>query len=161
MSIYQFSATLMNGEEKELKDYEDNVLLIVNTATACGFTPQLEALQTLYETYKDDGFIVLGFPSNQFNEQNPGTNQETTEFCQLNYGVTFPLFQEVNVKGEAVHPLFKYIIEEKSGIMTDAIKWNFTKFLIDQSGHVINRYAPITKPEKIKVDIEKLLRGNH
>ena len=160
MSIHQFSATLMNGEDKSLKDYAGNVVLIVNTATECGFTPQLKALQELYETYKEAGFSVLGFPSNQFNEQNPGTNKETEEICQVNYGVTFPLFQEIAVKGKEAHPLFKYITEEKAGIMTEAIKWNFTKFLVDQSGRVVKRYAPITKPEKIKADIERLLKSN-
>lgn len=160
MSIHQFAATLMNGEEKSLQEYAGNVLLIVNIATECGFTPQLKALQGLYEAYKEDGFIVLGFPSNQFNEQNPGTNEETEEICQVNYGVTFPLFLEVAVKGEETHPLFKHLIEEKAGIMTGGIKWNFTKFLVDQSGCVVKRYAPITKPEKIKADIEQLLKSN-
>lgn len=157
MSIHPFSATRMNGAEKSLEDYKGNVLLIVNTATECGFTPQLKALQTLYDTYKDDGFVVLGFPCNQFKQQNPGTNEETAEVCQLNYGVTFPLFQEVDVKGTAAHPLFDYLTEEKPGVMTSAIKWNFTKFLVDQEGQVVKRYAPITKPPKIRENIEKLL----
>lgn len=159
MSVYPFSATLMNGEDKSFTDYQDKVLLIVNTATKCGFSSQLKGLQSLYETYGEAGFVVLGFPCNQFKNQEPGTNEETEQACQLNYGVTFPLFQKVDVKGEHAHPLYDYIRQEKKGFVTSTIKWNFTKFLINQDGHVIKRYAPTTAPEKIAADVEALLHG--
>ena|SRR5690625_2291064 len=157
MSIHSFSVNLMNGEEKFLADYQGDVLLIVNTATQCGFAPQLKELQALYEEHKDEGFHILGFPCNQFKNQEPGTNEETAEACQLNFGVTFPLFQKINVKGEDAHPLYKHLTTEKKGFMTSAIKWNFTKFLIDQDGEVIKRYAPTTAPKKIDEDIVALL----
>lgn len=157
MTVYNYSATLMNGHEKSFAEYDGKVLLIVNTATKCGFAKQLNELQTLYETYQDDGLIVLGFPSNQFKNQEPGTNEETESACQTNYGVTFPLFQKVDVKGEQAHPLFQYLTNESRGMMTDQIKWNFTKFLIDRGGNVTKRYAPITSPKKIATDIEALL----
>ncbi len=158
MSIHQFSAGLMDGEEKSLAEYKGKVLLIVNTATKCGFAPQLKELQALYEEHKEEGFEVLGFPCNQFNNQEPGTNEETAEACQLNFGVSFPLFQKIDVNGDNAHLLYKYLTEEKKGLMTAAIKWNFTKFLIDQDGEVIKRYAPTTGPKKIEADIVELLK---
>ncbi|MFC2947824.1 glutathione peroxidase [Virgibacillus sediminis] len=158
MSIYDFSATTIEGEEKSLEVYKGKVLLIVNTASKCGFTPQFEALQSLYEEYKDQGFEILGFPSNQFKEQDPGTDEEIAEFCQKNYGVTFQMFSKVDVKGENAHPLFNYLTNQKKGIMTNQIKWNFTKFLINRQGEVIERYAPQAKPESLRKDIVEALQ---
>lgn len=157
MSIHEFSARLINGEEKALSDYKDQVLLIVNTASKCGLTPQYEELQILYETYKDQGFTVLGFPSNQFMNQEPGDHNEIAAFCERNYGVSFPIFEKVKVNGKEAHPLFQYLTSQQGGLFTEKIKWNFTKFLIDRSGNVVKRYAPSTSPIKIKVDIEELL----
>ncbi|MBS4201741.1 glutathione peroxidase [Bacillus sp. FJAT-49732] len=157
MSVYQFSATLMNGEEKLLSDYEGKVLLIVNTATKCGFAPQLKELQELYDNYKEKDFEVLGFPCNQFMNQEPGSNEEVIETCQVNYGVQFPLFKKVNVKGKDAHPLYKYLTNESKGFVTSDIKWNFTKFLVDRNGEVIKRYAPTISPSKIEVDIIKMI----
>jgi len=157
MSVYQFSAQTQKDGEKSLSDYKDNVLLIVNTASECGFTPQFQGLQKLYEEYNSRGFEILGFPCNQFGNQDPGTDEEITHFCQSNYGVTFPMFSKIDVKGENAHPLFKYLTNEASGMLSKQIKWNFTKFLIDKNGNVINRYAPQTKPENIEKDIEKAI----
>lgn len=157
MSVYEYSATAMSGEEKSLKEYAGQVLLIVNTATKCGFTPQLKDLQALQEQYQNQGFTVLGFPCNQFGNQEPGPNNEVEKVCQFDYGVQFPLFQKIDVKGENAHPLFQYLTSEQKGFLTEAIKWNFTKFLVDRNGEVIARYAPTTKPENLKVDIEEAL----
>src|SRR5699024_7219251 len=140
-----------------LADYKGNVVLIVNTASECGFTPQYEGLQNLYKKYHDQGFEILGFPCNQFGKQEQGENEEIESFCQKNYVVTFPMFAKVDVKGEGAHPLFKYLTDEASGMLTDQIKWNFTKFLVNREGQVIDRYAPQTKPEKLQDDIEKAL----
>lgn len=156
-NVHDFSAQTITGEDKKLADYEGKVLLIVNTASKCGFTPQYEGLQELYESYKDQGFEVLGFPSNQFMNQEPGSEQDIQEFCQVNYGVSFPMFSKVDVKGKDAHPLFKHLVKEAPGMISDQVKWNFTKFLVDQNGTVINRYAPKTKPESIEKDIQKLL----
>lgn len=149
----------MLGKEKSLADYKGKVLLIVNTASECGFTPQFEGLQKLFETYEDQGFEVLGFPCNQFNNQDPGTDAEISHFCQRNYGVTFQMFSKVDVKGENAHPLFVYLTQEAKGMITKQIKWNFTKFLIDKNGAVIDRFAPQTKPESIEKEIEKALKA--
>jgi glutathione peroxidase len=158
MSIYDFTAITLKGEEKPIRDFEGNVLLIVNTASNCGYTPQYKELQELYDTYKEQGFTILGFPSNQFMNQEPGTNQDIQEFCQLNYGVTFPMFEKVNVNGAGAHPLFTYLSEKEKGILgSKAIKWNFTKFLVNKNGEVYKRYAPATSPVSIKKDIETLL----
>lgn len=158
ISIYDFSAKTIDGEEKSLNDYEGEVVLIVNTASECGFTPQFDGLEKLYDTYKDEGLTVLGFPCNQFNSQDPGSDGEIAIFCRRNYGVTFPMFSKIDVRGENAHPLFVYLTEQAKGVVTRQIKWNFTKFLIDRNGNVINRYAPQTKPENIEKDIEKALR---
>lgn len=155
MSVYDFNAETIQGEEKSLSDYKGKVLLIVNTASKCGFTPQFAGLQEIYETYNDRGFEILGFPCNQFGKQDPGSDEEIAGFCQQNYGVTFPMFSKVDVKGENAHPLFVYLTEEAKGLLTKDIKWNFTKFLIDEQGQVIDRFAPKTKPESIKEEIEK------
>lgn len=154
MNIYDFSATTINGEEKSLEDYKGNVILIVNTASKCGFTPQFEGLQKLYEAYKDKGFVILGFPCNQFNNQDPGTDEEIDSFCRLNFGVTFPMFQKVDVKGDKAHPLFNFLTSEAKGFLSKDMKWNFTKFLINKQGEVIERFAPQTKPESIRKKIE-------
>ncbi|SOC24622.1 glutathione peroxidase [Ureibacillus xyleni] len=157
MSIYEFSARLINGEERSLSDYEGHALLIVNTATKCGFAPQLRELEELYKRYRDNKFIVLGFPCNQFGSQEPGSDEEVAESCQLNFGVSFPLFSKIDVKGEEAHPLYRYLTKEKKGLLTADIKWNFTKFLIDRQGKVIKRYAPTTSPSKIEEDVKRLL----
>ncbi|WP_188456098.1 glutathione peroxidase [Virgibacillus oceani] len=157
MSIYHFSAKTIMGDDKSLNDYKGKVLLIVNTASECGFTPQFEGLQTLYEQYNNQGLEIIGFPCNQFNNQDPGNDKEISAFCERNYGVTFQMFSKVDVKGDNAHPLFVYLTKEVPGMLTKQIKWNFTKFLIDRNGEVINRYAPQTKPENLQKDIENAL----
>ncbi len=181
MNIYDFTVKTNKGIEKSLADYKGEVLLIVNTASKCGFTPQYKELQELYMKYKDQGFTVLGFPSNQFAGQEPGTNEEVAQFCQYNYGVTFPLFEKGDVRGENAQPLFRYLTEQKKfkgfdsahpiasrllGALQekfpqfldgDSIKWNFTKFLVARDGTVSGRYEPTTSPLQMASDIEKLL----
>ena len=156
-TVYDYEVKKPNGEEVSLKEYEGKPLLIVNTASKCGFTPQFEGLQTLYEEYKEQGFTVLGFPCDQFNNQEFDNIDETTEFCQLNYGVTFPMFAKVDVKGDDAEPLFTHLTTEKKGMLSKGIKWNFTKFLVDRNGEVIERYAPQTAPEKLAEDVKKVL----
>ena len=156
-NIYQFEAELLEGENKSFSDYEGKVLLIVNTASKCGFTPQFAGLEKVYEKYKDQGLEVLGFPCNQFGGQDPGTNEQIGAYCQRNYGVSFPMFAKVNVKGPEAHVIFRYLTNNSKGILGSGIKWNFTKFLINKKGEVINRYAPTTKPEDIEQDLEKAL----
>jgi len=157
MSFYEYSAKLNNGRVKKLRDYRGKVLLVVNTASQCGFTPQYKGLQELYARYKDRGFAVLGFPCDQFGHQEPGDDEEIRSFCELNYGVDFPLFSKIEVNGNGAHPVYKFLRSEKGGLLGDAIKWNFTKFLIDKQGNVIDRYAPMTPPETIARDIEREL----
>ena len=140
-----------------MADYKGKVLLIVNTATGCGFTPQYEGLQKLYDKYKDKGLEILDFPCNQFGHQAPGTEEEIQEFCTLKYKTTFPLFAKVEVNGKNEEPLFRYLKSQEGGFLGDDIKWNFTKFLVSREGTVVGRYAPITKPESIEGDIQKLL----
>ena len=156
-SIYQFEAELLEGQNKSLSDYEGKVLLIVNTASKCGFTPQFAGLEKLYEQYKNQGFEVLGFPSNQFGGQDPGSNEQIGEFCQRNYGVTFPMFAKVDVKGPEAHIVFRYLTNNSKGVLGNGIKWNFTKFLINKKGQVVNRYAPTTKPEDLESEIAAAL----
>lgn len=157
-SVFDFSCQTPSGQEKPISDFEGKVLLVVNTASKCGFTPQFAGLEELYEKYKDRGLEVLGFPCNQFGKQDPGSNDEITEFCQLNYGVSFPMFGKVDVNGSDADPLFKHLKAEAPGALgTESIKWNFTKFLVDSSGKVIKRYAPKTKPADIAADVEALL----
>lgn len=159
-SVYDFSAEKLEGGEQSLSDYSGKVLLIVNTASKCGFTPQFDGLEQIYEQYKDQGFVVLGFPCNQFASQDPATNSEIGEFCQRNYGVTFPMFAKIDVNGGDAHPLYKYLSKEAKGILgTEAIKWNFTKFLVGRDGQVIDRFATATKPQDLKKDIEKALKA--
>jgi glutathione peroxidase len=157
-SVYQFEAKTIDGKTRKLADYRGKVLLVVNTASKCGFTPQYAGLEKLYEQYKDRGLVVLGFPSNQFGAQEPGPDDEIAEFCQVNYGVSFPMFSKVDVNGADAHPLFKHLTSAKKGLLGfEAIKWNFTKFLVGKDGEVIERYAPTTTPEAIAKDIEKAL----
>ena len=158
-SIYQFEAELLDGKNKSFADYEGKVLLIVNTASKCGFTPQFTGLEKLYQQYKDQGFLVLGFPCNQFGGQDPGSNEQIGVFCQKNYGVDFPMFAKVDVKGSEAHALFRYLTNNSKGVLGNGIKWNFTKFLIGKDGTVLHRYAPTTKPEALQEDIEKALAG--
>lgn len=157
-NVYDFSATTITGKEVAIADYKDKVLLVVNTASKCGLTPQFKDLEALYEKYKDQGLMILGFPCNQFLSQDPASNEEISEFCQLNYGVSFPMFAKIDVNGDDAHPLFKHLKEAAPGLLgINAVKWNFTKFLVDKSGNVIERYAPTTEPLAIAKDIEKLL----
>ena len=157
-NIYSFSCRLNNGEEKKIVDYSDKVLLIVNTASKCGFTPQYAGLEKLYENYRNSGFEVLAFPCNQFGSQEPGSDEEIKEFCSTNYQTTFPVFSKIDVKGPKADPLFVYLTSSRPGLMgLESIKWNFTKFLINQDGKPIKRYAPNTKPETIATKIESLL----
>ena len=157
-SVYDFSVKDIHGKQQKLEQYKDKVMLIVNVASECGFTPQYKGLEALYEKMHSRGLEVLGFPCNQFGAQEPGTEKEIEAFCELNYGVTFPLFSKVDVNGDDAAPLYKYLKKEKPGLLgTEAIKWNFTKFLVDRGGNVLARYAPNDTPESIAPDIEKLL----
>lgn len=157
-SIYDFSVRDIQGNEKSMADYRDKVLLIVNTASKCGFTPQFEGLQSLYSDLQERGLEVLGFPCNQFMNQDPGDNESISEFCSLNFGVNFPMFAKVEVNGDGTHPLYRFLKKEAKGLMgTEKVKWNFTKFLVGRDGKVIRRYPPTAKPEDIRKDIEKLL----
>ena len=157
MNIYDFKVRNAKGVEVPMTEYQGKVLLIVNTATGCGFTPQYEGLQKLYDKYKDKGLEILDFPCNQFGHQAPGTEEEIQEFCTLKYKITFPLFAKIDVNGKDAAPLFTFLKNQKGGFLGDDIKWNFTKFLVTRDGKVIERYAPVTKPEKIENDILKLL----
>ncbi|SFV66520.1 Glutathione peroxidase family protein [hydrothermal vent metagenome] len=158
MSIYDFNVENIDGKSISMNEYKGKVLLIVNVASKCGFTPQYEGLEKLHDTYKNEGFMVLGFPSNQFMSQEPGTNQEIKFFCQKTYEVEFDMFAKVDVNGENTEPLYKFLKKEQGGFLwMDAIKWNFTKFLIDREGNVIKRYGSSTKPAEISQDIQKLL----
>ncbi len=156
-SIYDFSAQSIDGQTVPLSNYKDKILLIVNTASQCGFTPQYQGLQSLYEKYASQGLEVLGFPCNQFGQQEPGNATEIQSFCETRFGVSFPLFQKIDVNGSNAHPLYKYLTKAAPGIFgTAGIKWNFTKILVDRSGKVIKRYPPMTKPENLSKDIEAL-----
>jgi len=157
MSLYKIKVRDMDDKEVELSQYSGKVLLIINTATSCGFTPQYDGLQDLYEKYADDGFLILDFPCNQFGEQAPGTTAEIHSFCTGRFGVTFPQFAKINVNGENESPLYTFLKKQKGGLFGDAIKWNFTKFLVDRNGNVVERYAPTSKPEGLAKDISKLL----
>ena len=158
-NIYNHSCNDNSGNLQNLSAFEGQALLIVNTASKCGFTPQYNGLQELQEKFKDSGFSVLAFPCNQFGGQEPGSSEEIQEFCTVNYGINFPIFEKVDVKGEDAHPLFKYLTSEKKGLLgSESIKWNFTKFLINKEGKPIARFAPNTTPEKISKEIENLLK---
>ncbi len=160
MKIYEFQVQDGNGAEVPLSRFQGKVLLIVNTASQCGFTPQYEGLEKLYQEFRDQGLEILAFPCNQFGNQEPGSHEEILNFCRLQYSVTFPVFQKVEVNGSNAHPLFTYLKKEAPGILgSQDIKWNFTKFLIDPKGNVVKRYAPITTPKEIREDIQNLLKS--
>ncbi|WP_439442915.1 glutathione peroxidase [Listeria aquatica] len=154
MNVHDFKETTMAGEEITLDTFKGKVLLIVNTASKCGLTPQLEGLEKLYETYQKEGFEILGFPCNQFLRQDPGTNEEILAFCERNYGVTFPMFQKIKVNGKEADPLYKYLVKETGG---KKIEWNFAKFLVDRDGNIVERFSSKTKPEAIEATIQTAL----
>lgn len=157
-NIYQFSAKSNVGEPVELANYQGKVLLVVNTASDCGFTPQYQGLQTIYQQHQKNGLEVLAFPCNQFKQQEKGSDEEIKQFCDLNFNISFPLFSKIDINGDNAHPLFSYLKEQAPGILgSKGIKWNFTKFLVNRDGEVVSRYAPSTKPEDIEADIIKLL----
>lgn len=157
MSIYEYTVKDSQGQDVSLSDYAGKVLLIVNTATGCGFTPQYEGLEKLYKKHRDAGFEILDFPCNQFGHQAPGTNEEIQEFCQLNYQTTFKTFGKVEVNGDDASPLYKFLKKEKGGIASSAIKWNFTKFLVDREGNVLKRFASATTPEQLEKELVAVL----
>lgn len=157
MKIYDFTVKDGMGQDVSLEEYKGKVLLVVNTATGCGFTPQYEGLEKLYETYKDQGFEILDFPCNQFANQAPGTDDEIQHFCKARYNVTFKTFKKINVNGADADPLYKWLKEQKGGVFSSNIKWNFTKFLVDREGNVVARYAPTEKPEKLESKVKELL----
>lgn len=155
--FYNFKATSLQGKEISMDAYKGKTVLVVNTASKCGLTPQLEGLEEMYEKYKDKGFIILGFPCNQFANQEPGDEKSIEEGCVLNYGVTFQMFSKIDVNGDNAHPIYKYLKDELGGTLGSKIKWNFTKFLIDKNGKPVKRFAPVTKPEKIESYIKNML----
>ena len=156
-TIYDFKALTSKGKVLDFAQFKGKVLLIVNTASKCGFTPQFKGLEELNQRYKDRGLVTIGIPCNQFNRQDPGTDSEIEGFCQLNYGVTFQIMKKINVNGDDAHPIFKFLKSRTKGVLGSAIKWNFTKFLVSRDGEVIKRYAPTTAPEKLVKDIEEML----
>src|SRR5918999_1087241 len=156
-SLTDFSATAIDGQDTDLSTYAGQVVLVVNTASECGFTPQYQGLQALQDQYAERGFAVLGFPCDQFGNQEPGDEAQIADFCERNYGVSFPMFSKIDVNGDDAHPLFRWLREEKGGVLGSAIKWNFTKFLVGRDGQVLRRYPPTTKPESLTDDIEKAL----
>jgi len=158
--FYNYNAVSLQGKELNMSDYKGKTILVVNTASKCGFTPQYEGLESLYKKYKDKGLVILGFPCNQFGSQEPGSEKEIAEGCLVNYGVTFPMFSKVEVNGSNAHPLFKYLKSELKGLLGGRIEWNFTKFLIDSDGYPVKRYAPVTTPEKIEQELIKYLPEN-
>jgi len=160
MNFYDLTANNMSGKEVKMNEFEGKVVLVVNTASKCGLTPQLEGLEELYKKYKDRGFEILGFPCNQFANQDPGTNKEISQFCLINYGVTFTMFEKIDVNGENTHPIYKFLKSNAKGLLGSEIKWNFTKFLIDSEGNVVERFAPTTTPAKLEKYIENLLKEN-
>ncbi|MEW6370257.1 MAG: glutathione peroxidase [Pseudomonadota bacterium] len=158
MNVFDFSANSLDGTPVDLSRYRGKVLLIVNTASQCGFTPQYKGLEQLYREYRERGLEVLGFPCNQFRQQEPGSEAEIGAFCEKNFGVSFPLFAKIDVNGDGAHPLYRHLKQEAPGVLgTRSVKWNFTKFLVGRDGRVVKRYAPTTKPEQIADDIARLL----
>ncbi len=157
-TFYAYKATDIKGVQRNMSEYKGKVVLLVNVASKCGFTPQYEGLQKLYEKYEKEGLVILGFPSNQFREQEPGTHKEIQNFCKVNYGVTFPLFEKIDVNGDATHPLYVFLKREATGFLgSEGVKWNFTKFIVDKKGNVLKRYGSSTKPLSIEKDIKILL----
>ena len=158
MSVHDYNAKTIDGKDKKLSEYKGKVMLIVNTASKCGFTPQYEGLEKVFREYKDKGLVVLGFPCDQFGHQEPGDENEIKNFCSLTYDVSFPMFSKIDVNGDKAHPLYQHLKSEAPGVLgSEGIKWNFTKFLVDKSGKVVKRYGSVDKPESITKDIEKLL----
>ncbi len=156
-NFYSFKAKTLQGKEVSMEEYKDKVVLVVNTASKCGLTPQYEGLEKLHKEYKDKGLVILGFPCNQFGNQEPGSEKDIKEGCLLNYGVTFQMFSKIDVNGEDEHPLYTYLKSQKKGMFGSKIKWNFTKFLVDKNGDVVKRFSPTTTPDKLEKDIQKLL----
>lgn len=156
-NFHQFKATSLQNKEIKMESYNNKVVIVVNTASKCGLTPQYEGLEELYKEYKDKGLVILGFPCNQFGKQEPGTEKEISEGCLINYGVTFPMFSKIDVNGDNAHPIYKYLKAELKGTFGNNIKWNFTKFIIDKNGKPYKRFSPTTKPNKLRKDIETLL----
>jgi len=157
MDFYNLEADTLNGKTVSMKDFEGKAVLVVNTASKCGLTPQYEGLEKLYQEFRDEGLVILGFPCNQFGKQEPGSADEIQEFCQVNYGVSFPMFAKVDVNGSDAHPIFKYLKSKKGSLLGSSIKWNFTKFLIDREGRPVKRFAPTTQPHKMERAIRKVL----
>ncbi|MFW5758751.1 MAG: glutathione peroxidase [Bacteroidota bacterium] len=156
-NFYAFNAKDISGKEISMQDFKGKTIVVVNTASKCGFTPQLEGLENLYKKYKDKGLVILGFPCNQFANQEPGDEESIVNGCMVNYGVTFPMFSKIQVNGKDTHPLFQYLKKELSGLLGDRVKWNFTKFVIDKNGQPTKRFAPVTKPEKMESYLQSLL----
>lgn len=156
-SIYDFEANKLNGEKIKLDAFKGKTMVVVNTASKCGLTPQYEGLESMYEKYKDQGLVILGFPCNQFGKQEKGNSDEIQEFCQVNYGVSFPMFEKIEVNGKDAHPMYKYLKSELGGLLGSKIKWNFTKFVIDKNGKPVKRFAPTTAPEKMEDYIKEIL----
>lgn len=159
LTLADFRAALLDGRDQDLGDYRGKVVLVVNTASKCGFTPQYKGLQKLYEEFADQGFVVLGFPCDQFAHQEPGTDEQIGGFCERNFGVEFPLFSKIEVNGSGTHPLYRWLKSQESGLLGGRINWNFTKFLIGRDGAVIGRYGPNRKPEDLRAAVEEALRG--
>lgn len=157
MEFYQFSAKSIKGDNVPMIEFKGKTVLVVNTASKCGFTPQFDGLEKLYQTYKDHGFVILGFPCNQFFNQEPGDEKSIEEGCLLNYGVTFPMFSKINVNGDNAHPIFKYLKQELRGILGSTIEWNFTKFVINSEGKPVKRFAPLTTPEELGKYIKRII----
>lgn len=155
--FYNFEARRLNGKAESMEQYKGKVVMVVNTASKCGLTPQYEGLEKLYQQYRDQGLVILGFPCNQFGEQEPGNASDIQEFCQINYGVSFPIFEKIEVNGNQAHPIFVYLKSKLGGVFGSRIKWNFTKFVLDRQGKPVKRFSPITKPEDIEPTIKKLL----
>ena len=158
MNFYEFEANKLNGESSKMAEYKGKTVIVVNTASKCGLTPQYEGLEKMYSKYKDKGLVILGFPCNQFGKQEPGGADDIQEFCQVNYGVSFPMYEKVDVNGKSAHPIFKYLKSELGGFLGSKIKWNFTKFVIDKDGKPLKRFAPTTKPESMEAYIEKIIK---
>ena len=156
-SIYDFKAVRNNGAELDFADYKGKVLMVVNTASKCGFTPQYKGLEALYQKYKDQGLVILGFPCDQFAHQEPGNDEEIAQFCEINFGVTFPLMKKVNVNGADADPVFKFLKSRTRGLLGSSVKWNFTKFLIKRDGTLVKRFAPVAEPASFEMDIEEML----
>lgn len=157
--FYELSADNLQEQEVSMSDFKDKAVLVVNTASECGLTPQFEGLEALYQQYKDKGFVILGFPCNQFGNQEPGGVEDIEKVCRVNYGVTFPMFAKIDVNGDNTHPVFKYLKDELGGLLGKKIKWNFTKFLVDKNGQPVKRFAPTTKPEDIAPYIDKIMNN--